>query len=141
MVRRVEDANEIYFHMLECIQVHLFNTVGLPEKSTQSNRDTMNTSTLDNGYNFSSSASTSNATYNASSSNFSNVQRVKDDIVEVAKTVVMNGNRRTGVTKADILAPLYEAYNEDDLEQAFGLLVNDGILFNTLDEEHFTINF
>ncbi|KAG2379301.1 hypothetical protein C9374_007440 [Naegleria lovaniensis] len=138
MARVVTDANEIYFHMLECIQVHLFNTQGPPPSVTGSSRgDDMNTSMMGNdAYNFGANPSSSGQNDVA----VARLEQAMDEILTAASQVITPQKKRTGVLKSEILDLLYGQYPEDQLEAAFDNLVQSGKLFNTLDDEHFTIN-
>nr|CAG4717750.1 unnamed protein product [Naegleria fowleri] len=136
MARIVTDANEIYFHMLECIQVHLYNTQGPPPSITgSSNADAMNTSMVGNeAYNFGTSSSVQN------DASVARLEQLMDEILTTASQVITPQKKRTGVLKSEILDALIGQYPEDYLEAAFDNLVQLGKLFNTLDDEHFTIN-
>jgi len=132
-LKLVTDPNEIYFHMLECIQVHLFNTRGPPEITTQS--DAMNTSVShhDSSFNFGSSRVQQDASA-------VDLEEIKNDIMRSASQVIPPNRRRTGAIKDDILDPLASNYSTDDLEIAFSSLIQEGMIYNTTDNDHFTIN-
>ena len=136
--RIVVDPNEIYFHMLECIQVHLYNTRGPPD-ITQSN-DAMNTSVMDTSMNFGLNFSNIHNPSVTSSSSVVSIEAVMDAIMRTASQVITPNRKRAGVYKSDILEPLMEDYSEEALEAGFNSLLQEGKIFNTLDDDHYTIN-
>jgi len=121
-IQPLEDLNELTFHLLEVIQVHLFNTKGpldgpsemVPVQTTPAPqfRNTPVRGHVSQG----------------------GTSVLHNNIIELVRTAP---DTETGVSINDIVATLSHEFSEHEIRQAVGFLSEEGHLYSTIDDEHF----
>jgi len=115
----VENFNEITYHHLEAIHVHLLHKHGQPQ-------------TQPGGTNFFQGSKPHNATnYSARGGSWTDVQRA------VHACFCENGNSEHGLTVDFVVSRLVPRYQEGDIRDAVTSLGSEGHLYSTIDDEHF----
>jgi len=118
----IADYNEVTYHFLEIIYVHLSSTQGTPQNTTVTvTPNTMN-------YNRFPTANTTTGTSNTHSSSLS-------DLHQTILQVVRSQGQGTGVSVADIAQIM--GVNQAEIRRAVDFLAGEAHLYCTIDEEHF----
>jgi replication factor A2 len=126
-VRPVKDFNEVTYHMINCIQVHLAHTTQ-PAATTQSSAAP--------GFNYGAAPAQHTPAPQAmdtsgADSGMSEIQRL------VLKIIEQRGTGEMGCQFGDVKAELGARFNEGELRNAIEFLSSEGHLYSTIDEDHF----
>jgi len=125
----VMDANEISYHFLEVIRVHLQHTKGsLPPADAHSGATITPIKGTQPAASISAAAPATNATHGAD---------VSQDVLSFIR-LKARGDR--GIARQEIVAALSGTWTAPRVAQAIGYLVADGQIFTTSDDDHFNVD-
>jgi len=130
-VRPVKDFNEVTYHLIHCIQVHLANTTEQsPAKGAGGESSHANQAF---GYG---AAPSYNAP--AAASNMGGGDSGLNDIQQSVMNIIeQHGTGEMGCQFGDVKSQLGARFTEQQLREAIDFLSNEGHLYSTIDEDHF----
>jgi replication factor A2 len=133
-VQPVANFNEITYHLLDVIHVHLYNTKG-PLETPQLQTQQAETETANRGGPGKSGAQPRPQGYGQSASRtrsqFTPLQKAIMDVIS------SSGKPKTGCSVGEICAALKNFGTENDVREAIEFLNAEGHLYSTIDEEHY----
>jgi len=121
----VDDFNEITYHFLYVLQVHLLQTRGSTEQELKTNTSSL----MNNNNNYSNN--NNNDFMQEEEEKFSEIQQKVIDVVKKSKPV-------TGLSRKEILQVLNQ-YDPSQVNSSIKHLFDEGHLYNTLSIEHFAV--
>ena len=130
----ITDYNEIAYHFLECIYAHLENTVGYLNSEKQSSSN----------FNFKKNINDFNPNHNFNTKNDNNFITNNDDnglsSIENKIIQIINASKYANNDAGCNVDVIFKQLPKEDLgniREAIEKLENDGIIYSTVDEEHY----
>lgn len=123
-IMKIEDFNEITFHFLECIYVHLFNTKGITPPNAIT---TQTTSFMGNV--------APNSAYTNPSQMYSMPLHNTTNLNELVLNCIRSSNASEGCSIQYISHQLRRS--EAEIRAAIDFLSSEGFCYSTIDESHF----
>ncbi|KAG9031609.1 replication factor A protein 2 [Tulasnella sp. UAMH 9824] len=128
VIRPVKDPHEIYFAMLEALQVHMFYTRGAPTGASQGLSNNSQ-----NAYN----AATSTTNAGSAMGGFGHLPPMERKIVQ---HIINSAPGEEGIHVTELTKGLGPNINAEDVSNALDRLTEAGHIFNTIDEFHYQIS-
>jgi replication factor A2 len=129
-IMRLESHNELTFHLLEVIRVHLFNTKGpLPPVTQLDTQAAVVTSPI------SAQQSTPAAVGRMSIGSTEQLNEIQRAIFQVLRNA---RNPTKGAERTEIIQALSQKWSPSCVSENLQYLVQEGRLFTTVDEDHFS---
>ncbi|KIO27969.1 hypothetical protein M407DRAFT_72430, partial [Tulasnella calospora MUT 4182] len=128
VIRAVTDPHEIYFSMLEALQVHMLYTRGPPAGASQG---------LSNNSQYAYNAATSTSNAGSALGGFAHLPAMERKIVQ---HIINSAPDEEGIHVTDLTRGLGPNVNAEDVSNALDRLTEAGHIFNTIDEFHYQIS-
>ncbi|KAG8902895.1 replication factor A protein 2 [Tulasnella sp. 408] len=128
VIRPVKDPHEIYFAMLEALQVHMLYTRGAPTGGSQ-----VLSNNSQNAYN----AGTSTSNAGNAMGGFGHLPPMERKIVQ---HIINSAPGEEGIHVTELTKGLGPNINAEDVSNALDRLTEAGHIFNTIDEFHYQIS-
>lgn len=130
-VRPVKDFNEVTYHLIHSIQVHLAHTTQLPAAVPSANANA--------GFGYGAApaaahqtpAASSGGGMGASDNGLNDIQKLVMNVIE------QHGSGEMGCKFGDVKTELGSRFDEQQLRNAIEFLSSEGHLYSTIDEDHF----